>query len=188
MTWIDAAALAIVILSAAFSMVRGFVREVLGVGAWVGAAFAALRFYPLVQPYVGSVLAAKNLVVYASMGVVFLVTLIVLSIISAVIGGFVRESALSGLDRSLGVVFGVVRGAVIICLAYIALSVAVDPAEWPAPVVNARVLPWAHQGAVTLVSYLPPRYRPKVAPLPGAPAPSAAMLMQTPVTGSALAH
>ena len=72
-------------------MVRGFVREVLGVGAWVGAAVAALRFYPLVQPYGGSVLAAKNLVVYASMGVVFLVTLIVLSIVSAVIGGFVRE-------------------------------------------------------------------------------------------------
>ena len=83
-------------------------------------------------------------------------------------------------------VFGVVRGAVIICLAYIALSVAVDPAQWPAPVVNARFLPWAHQGAVALVSYLPPQYRPKVAPLPGPPAPSAATLMQTPVTGSAL--
>ena len=80
MTWIDAAALVIVILSAAFSMVRGFVREVLGVFAWVGAAFAALRFYPLVQPYVNSVLPMKNLVVYVSMGVVFLVTLIVLSI------------------------------------------------------------------------------------------------------------
>ena len=37
MTWIDGAVLLIVVLSAAFSMVRGFVREVLGVGAWVGA-------------------------------------------------------------------------------------------------------------------------------------------------------
>jgi membrane protein required for colicin V production len=188
MTWIDAAALLIVVLSALFSMVRGFVREVLGVFAWVGAALAAFRFYPLVQPYVNSVLPMKNLVVYVSMGVVFLVTLIVLSIISALIGGFVRESALSGLDRSLGVVFGLVRGAVIICLAYIALSVAIDPTQWPAPVVNARFLPWAHEGAVALVSYLPPQYRPKVVPLPGAPAPSAATLMQTPVTGSALAH
>jgi membrane protein required for colicin V production len=188
MTWIDAAALLIVVLSALFSMVRGFVREVLGVFAWVGAALAAFRFYPLVQPYVNSVLPMKNLVVYVSMGVVFLVTLIVLSIVSALVGGFVRESALSGLDRSLGVVFGLVRGAVIICLAYIALSVAVDPAQWPAPVVNARFLPWAHEGAVALVSYLPPQYRPKVVPLPGVPAPSAATLMQTPVTGSALAH
>jgi membrane protein required for colicin V production len=188
MTWIDAAALVIVALSAAFSMVRGFVREVLGVFAWIGAALAAFRFFPLVQPYVNSVLPMKNLVVYASMAVVFLITLIVLSIVSALIGGFVRESALSGVDRSLGAVFGLVRGAVIICLAYIALSVAVDPEQWPAPVVNARFLPWAHQGAVALVSYLPSQYRPKVAPLPGAAAPSAATLMQTPVTGSALAH
>ena len=188
MTWIDAAALLIVVLSAMFSMVRGFVREVLGVFAWVGAALAAFRFYPLVLPYVNSVLPMKNLVVYVSMGLVFLVTLIVLSIVSALIGGFVRESALSGLDRSLGVVFGLVRGAVIVCLAYVALSVAVDPAQWPGPVVNARFLPWAREGAVALVAYLPPQYRPKVVPLPGAPAPSAATLMQTPVTGSALSH
>ena len=100
----------------------------------------------------------------------------------------VRDSALSGLDRSLGMVFGVVRGAVIVCLAYIALSVGVDPAQWPAPVVNARFLPWAHEGAVTLVSYLPRQYQPKVAPLPNAATPSAATLMQTPVSGSALAH
>jgi membrane protein required for colicin V production len=188
MTWIDAAALVIVILSAAFSMVRGFVREVLGVFAWIGAAFAAIRYYPLVQPYVNSVLPMKNLVVYASMGVVFLVTLIVLSLVSALIGGFVRDSALSGLDRSLGVVFGALRGVVIICLAYIALSVGVDQTEWPAPVVNARFLPWAHAGAEQLVSYLPHQYQPKVAPLPGGAAPSAASLMQQPVSGSALAH
>jgi membrane protein required for colicin V production len=186
MTWIDGAALLIVILSAVFSMVRGFVREVLGVFAWLGAAFASLRFYPLVQPYVNSVLPMKNLVVYVSMGAVFLVTLIVLSLVSALIGGMVRESALSGLDRSLGLVFGAVRGAVIICLAYIALSVGVDQAQWPAPVVNARVLPLAHEGAEVLVSYLPPQYRPKVAPLSGAAAPSAATLMETPVAGSAL--
>ena len=171
MTWIDAAALLIVVLSAVFSMVRGFVREVLGVFAWVGAAFAALRFYPLVQPYVNSVLQMKYLVVYTSMGVVFLITLIVLSLVSALIGGFVRESALSGLDRSLGLVFGAVRGALIICLAYIALSVGVDQAQWPGPLVHARVLPWARDGAVALVSYLPPEYRPKVAPLPGTTAP-----------------
>ncbi|HEY1858106.1 CvpA family protein [Acidocella sp.] len=188
MTWVDGAALLIVILSAVFSMVRGFVREVLGVFAWVGAAFAALRFYPLVQPYVNSVLPMKNLVVYVSMGAVFLVTLVVLSVVSALIGGMVRDSALSGLDRSLGLVFGVVRGAVIVCLAYIALSVGVDRAQWPAPVVNARFLPWAHEGAVALVSYLPRQYQPEVAPLSGAATPSAATLMQTPVAGSALAH
>ncbi len=45
MTWVDGAAIGIVVLSALFSLVRGFVREVLGVGAWVGAALAALSGY-----------------------------------------------------------------------------------------------------------------------------------------------
>ena len=186
MTWIDGAALVIVVLSAAFSMVRGFVREVLGVGAWVGAAFAAVKFYPLVLPEISSVLPMKNFVVYAAMAVIFIIVLVVLSLVSALVGGLVRELALSGLDRSLGLVFGAVRGAVIICLAYIALSVGVAQAQWPAPVVNARFLPMAYQGASALVGLLPKPYQPKVDPLPGAPAPSAGTLMQQPVAGSAL--
>ncbi|NNM57167.1 CvpA family protein [Acidocella sp.] len=185
MTWIDAAALVIVILSAAFSMVRGFVREALGVAAWIGAAFAAVKFYSLVQPEMASILP-KNLVDYGSMALVFLVVLIVLSLISALIGGYVRDSALSGLDSSLGLVFGAVRGALVVCLAYIALSVGVAPEQWPAPVNNARFLPMAYQGATALVSLLPKQYQPKVDPLPGKPAPSAGSLMQQPVAGSAL--
>jgi membrane protein required for colicin V production len=186
MTWVDAAVLVIVVLSAAFSMVRGFVREVLGVGAWIGAGLAAVRFYPLVLPEVASVLPMKNLVVYVAMAVIFIVVLIVLSLISALIGGLVRDSALSGLDRSLGLVFGAARGALVVCLAYIALSVGVAQEEWPAPVVNARFLPIAYQGASELVALVPKEYQPKVDPLPGAPAPSAGTLMEQPVAGSAL--
>lgn len=185
MTWVDAAAILIVVLSAAFSMVRGFVREVLGVGAWIGAGLAAIKFYPLVQPEISSILPMKNLVVYAAMAVIFIVVLIVLSLVSALIGGLVRDSALSGLDRSLGLVFGAVRGALIVCLAYIALSVGVAEAQWPAPVVKAHFLPMAYQGATALVSLLPKPYQPKIDPLPTAPAPSAGTLMQQPVAGSA---
>jgi membrane protein required for colicin V production len=112
--------------------------------------------------------------------------LIVLSIISAWVGGMVRESALSGLDRSLGLVFGVVRGGVILCLAYIGLSMFVMPDEWPAPVVNARFLPLAYQGAVALAGLLPANYQPQILPVPSPKTPSAGTLMQQPVAGSAL--
>lgn len=186
MTWVDAVAIGIIVLSAVFSLVRGFVREMLGVFAWVGAAFGALKGYQFVQPYVASVLPAKNLVMPVSIAVVFIVVLIVLSIISAWIGGMVRESALSGLDRSLGLVFGVVRGGVILCLAYIGLSMFVMQDEWPAPVVNARFLPLAFQGASELAGMLPVNYRPNILPLPSAKTPSAGSLMKQPVAGSAL--
>jgi membrane protein required for colicin V production len=188
MTWIDGAVLAIIILSAAISAVRGFVREVLGIGAWLGAGIAAVRFFPLIQPQIASILPAtmKNFTVYGAMGVVFIVVLIVLSLISALIGGFVRESALSGLDHSLGLVFGALRGALIICVAYIGLGFAEPAAQWPAPVVNARFLPMAYSGAKSLVTLVPKQYRPIVDPPPSAPAPAAATLMQQPVAGSAL--
>jgi membrane protein required for colicin V production len=186
MTWVDGAAIGIVVLSALFSLVRGFVREVLGVGAWVGAALAALSGYKYVQPYVASVVTAKNFVVPLSAAIVFIAVLILLSILSAWIGGLVRDSALSSLDRSLGIVFGVVRGGVIVCLVYIGLSLFLVPAEWPTPVTNARFLPYAHAGAAMLVSLLPPDYQPKVQALPVAGAPSANTLMQEPVSGSAL--
>lgn len=188
MTWIDGAVLIIVLLSAAFSAVRGFVREVLGVGAWAGAAVAAVKFFPVVQPEIASLLPAsmKNLTVYGAMAVVFLIVLIVLSLISALIGGLVRDSALSGLDRSLGLVFGAARGAMIVCASYIILSVGVAEPQWPAPVVNARFLPAAYTGAKTLATLLPKQYQPKVDPLPGAQPPSAATLMQQPIIGTAL--
>jgi membrane protein required for colicin V production len=188
MTWIDGAVLAIILLSAAISAVRGFVREVLGVGAWVGAGIAAVRFFPVIQQEIASILPAtmKNFTIYGAMAVVFIVVLILLSLISALIGGFVRESALSGLDHSLGLVFGAVRGAIIVCIAYIGLGFAEPVGQWPEPVVNARFLPMAYSGAKTLVELIPKQYQPKVDPLPSAPAPAAATLMQQPVAGSAL--
>ena len=147
--------------------------------------WSAMKLYPLVQPEMASILP-KNLVDYGAMALVFIVVLVLLSLISALIGGYVRDSALSGLNSSLGLVFGAARGALVVCLAYIALSVGVSPAQWPAPVSNARFLPLAFQGATALVSLLPKQYQPKVDPLPGKPAPSAGALMRQPVAGSAL--
>jgi membrane protein required for colicin V production len=186
MTWVDAAAISIIILSALFSLVRGFVREMLGVAAWLGAAFAGLKGYQFVEPYVNSVVSLKSIVIPISIGIVFIVILIILSIISAWIGGKVRESALSSLDRSLGLVFGAVRGMIIISLFYIGLSMFMTQQEWPPPVVNARLLPYAYTGATVLANLLPQPYRPTVLALPSPTPPSASTLMQQPVSGSAL--
>ncbi|GAN81286.1 CvpA family protein [Acidocella aminolytica] len=188
MTWVDGVILGIVALSAVFSMVRGFVREVLGVAAWIGALFAALKFYAPVQPYVASLLphGMSHFAIYGAMAAVFLITLIILSILSALIGGLVRDSALSGLDHSLGLVFGIARGAVIIFLGYIALGMAEPATSWPQPVAHARFLPLAQEGATWLTGFLPQQYQPKIQSLPGTLVPAATTLMKQPVEGSAL--
>lgn len=187
MTWVDAVMLGVVALSALFSMVRGLVREVLSVGAWIGALLACLHFYGPVQPFVASVLprGLSHFAIYGAMAVVFLVVLIILSIVSGVLGGLVRKSALSGLDHSLGIVFGIARGAIIIFLAYIALGMTEPSPNWPPPVANARFLSIAQQGAGWLVGFLPPQYQPKIQPLPRHD-PTATALMTQPIKGSAL--
>ncbi len=188
MTWVDAVMLGIVALSALFSMVRGFVREVLGVGAWIGALVACLKFYGPVQPYIASLLpkSLQHFAIYGAMAAVFLVVLIILSLVSGLIGGLVRDSALSGLDHSLGILFGAARGAILVFLTYIALGLAEPSSQWPTPVVTARFLPLAGQGANWIAGLLPKQYRPKIQPLPSPKPPSARQPMRQPVSGSAL--
>lgn len=162
MTWADGVAMAVVVLSGLLALARGFVREVLGIGAWIGAGLAAFAFYPMVEPQISGLVGEPKLVLPLSIGIVFVVVLIVLSILSAWLGSMVRDSILAGVDRTLGLAFGLVRGAVIVCLAYIGLSIFLQPSEWPAAIIHARFLTYAQGGAAFLVEFLPPAYRPHV--------------------------
>lgn len=162
MTWADGIAIAIIALSGLLALARGFVREVLGIGAWIGAGLAAFAFYPDVEPQLAGVVHQPKLILPLSIGLVFIVVLIVLSIISTWLGSKVRDSALSGIDRTLGLAFGLVRGAVIVCLAYIGLSIFLQPSEWPPGIVHAKFLGDAESGSRWLTGFLPVPYRPHI--------------------------
>jgi membrane protein required for colicin V production len=120
MTWVDIVVLSVLAISGLLAFLRGFVREVLGIGAWVGAVVVAIWGYPLAYPQFDRWLSGSpelvTPVTYAALG---LVTLIVLLFVSHQIGNLVRGSVLGGLDRTLGLAFGLVRGAAIVVVAYI---------------------------------------------------------------------
>jgi membrane protein required for colicin V production len=182
MTWVDLAVLGIIAISGLLAFLRGFVREVLGIGAWVGAAALAVwanrRLVPSFDRWLHN---EPGLAQPAAFGVVFLATLIVLLIICHVIGKAVRRSALGGLDRSLGLLFGLARGAALVVLAYIIVGIAVPVDQWPQPVLAARAMPLAYQGAAWAARWLPSEYRPRLQPPPGGrPATEEALLRATP--------
>ena len=181
MTWVDAAVLGVIAISGLLAFVRGFVHEVLGIGAWIGAVLVALWAFPEAQPAVARYVANPDLIMPITYGAVFVVVLIVLLMVSHWIGAVVRRSALGGVDRSLGLLFGVARGVVLVIAAYIGLSWL--PSErWPEPVRQARALHVAYAGATWAVAQLPENYRPHVAPPPATPEPTAeAMMHATPV-------
>lgn len=156
LTALDLVAIGILLLSAGLAFLRGFVHEVLSIAAWVGAAFAALYGLPLAQPeartYISNHLAAD----IAAGVVLFLVSLLVLSLITGALARRVQSSSLNSLDRSLGFLFGLVRGAVIIALAFIVLEWFL-PSSGPRPawITMARGLPMMERGADVLRSLVP---------------------------------
>ena len=184
MNWVDIVVLAVLALSGLLAFMRGLVREVLGASAWVLAAVAAspLGAFPYAQPWVRQQFSDPKVADAVAFGGVFLIVLIVLWLIARTISNAVRDSALGGLDRTLGLVFGIARGAALLVAAYILAGTAIAVDQWPAPVLDARSLPAIYRGAEWVAAQLPPPYRPSVARPPiGRPTTAAGLLRANPV-------
>jgi len=153
---VDIAVLAILLLSAAIAFMRGCVHEVLAIGAWVGAALATLYGFGHVQPYARQLIAIDLLADIVAGVVVFVVVLIVLSLLTRMLSGRVRASSLGALDRTLGLVFGLARGVVIVAAAWLLLTWALPTeAERPAYLQEAKSRRLVEASADALESVLP---------------------------------
>jgi membrane protein required for colicin V production len=154
-TLFDLAVAGFLLLSALWAFLRGFVRELLGVAAWVGAAFATLYGAPFAQPYARQLISVQIVADIVVWVVIFVVSLILFSIISGAISSQVRQSSLSAIDRSLGFVFGLVRGAVIVCIGYMLLKMAVPLQDRPGWITSARSVAPIEQGVAILEQLIP---------------------------------
>ena len=116
----------VMLISALLAFSRGAVREILGVSAWVGAALVAVFAFAHVRPYPRQWIAdhwpdldsGETLADAGTALVLFLVALVVFTIVNQIISGYVQRSRMGALDRSIGFIFGLLRGAVLVCLAY----------------------------------------------------------------------
>jgi membrane protein required for colicin V production len=187
MNWVDLVVLAVLALSGLIGFMRGLVREVLGIGAWVAAVLVAMNYYAPAQAIARRYIANPDIANPLAFAVLFLVVLLLLSIIAGWIGRVVRGSPLGGLDRSLGVVFGLLRGAALAVAVYIGGGMLIPVERWPPPVLQARGLPYIYNGARWAAAQLPPTYRPRVEPPPQGPETKAALLLQATPSGRARA-
>ncbi|MDR3530938.1 MAG: CvpA family protein [Rhodopila sp.] len=160
MTWVDLVVFGFLAISGLLAFVRGLVREVLGVGAWVGSVAAAFFGLPMMRGVVRNWFSTPEWVDPVSFIVVFLISLIILMLIARAIGSFVRSSALGGVDRTLGLVFGLARGAAVIIIAYIIGQMVFPIERWPDAVLDARTLTPTYEAARWVRDQLPEPYRP----------------------------
>jgi membrane protein required for colicin V production len=131
-TLIDGIVAAVIVLSAILAYSRGLVRECMAIAGWVGAAILAYIFAPRVEPLikelpvVGAFLSEScELSIIAAFAAVFALGLVVMSLFTPLFSSAVQRSVLGGLDQGLGFLFGVVRGVLLVAVAFIVYDRAV---------------------------------------------------------------
>jgi membrane protein required for colicin V production len=110
----DYVVIAAILISAVVGAARGFLREAISVGAWIVALFLAWHFSELLGPHLGGLLSDPNVQPWAARAIIVVVVLLFGAALGAILGHFVRLSIFSGMDRFLGLVFGVLRGFVLL--------------------------------------------------------------------------
>jgi len=103
-----------VIISAVVGAMRGFLREAVALATWLIALFIAWHFSDLIEPHLGGLLSGSYVKPWAARVIIVLLILLLGAAIGALLAHFVRLSMFSGMDRFLGLVFGLLRGVVML--------------------------------------------------------------------------
>ncbi|GAK87086.1 colicin V production protein [Vibrio ponticus] len=131
MNWLDIVILSVIALSALISLIRGFAKEALSLVIWFGAFFVASQYYTRLAVYFTKI-EDEMFRNGAAIAALFVATLIVGALVNYVIGQLIQKTGLSGTDRVLGIVFGGLRGVLIVAavLFFIDTFTTLDQSEW----------------------------------------------------------
>jgi len=153
MTTVDYILIAIVLVSMLFGAIRGFLRESVALLGWLVGLWLAWRYAPVLQPYLGGSLAGTELQEWAARIILLLAAVLAAWIIGSLLGYLVQRSGLTlGVDRILGAVFGLVRGAVIVGFAVMLAQAALmqDEPWWK----ESKLIPVGVEMASVLRGYV----------------------------------
>lgn len=124
--------LGVLVISMLIGMLRGFLREAIALIAWLGGVWLAWRYSSFVTPFLGGLLAEDPAATWGARAIILVSVLVVGWIVAGVLSYLLQHSGLSlMLDRILGMVFGLLRGAVVIAIAVILGQLAeMDDVSW----------------------------------------------------------
>ena len=138
---IDIVVGAIVLISAIISFLRGAIREILTIAGVVGGFFAAVFFGPKLSPVfrdwlgvvegeeVGKLFEVVPMNIVADVcayATIFIVVVIIISVISHFTAGAAKAMGLGPIDRTIGVIFGIVRAVILLALLYLPFHLLMD--------------------------------------------------------------
>ena len=162
LTWADYLIVAIIGVSAFLSILRGFVREAFALAGWISGGWLALTFGPGGAKLLEGHVAVPSLR-YAIAGLVlFFSALLVAALVAHFFAAVVEKTGLSGTDRTLGMVFGIARGGVIVTVLVLLAHLTPLPEDpwWDESVLIAPF----ERAASELERFLPPEVSGLLAP------------------------
>lgn len=156
MTWLDYAVLGVLVISIAWGVWRGLVREIISLLGWLVAFLAANLFAGPLSMHLPETVPTPELRAIGAFLIVFIAALVVTTLLGVVLSHLVKAVGLGGLDRTLGALFGVARG-VLAVVALVLLS----------GLTSAPLQPWWRESmsggalaaaALALKPWLPPTF------------------------------
>ncbi len=116
MNWFDYGVLVVIGVSALISVTRGFVREALALAAWILSIWIAVSFSEPLAAMLESFISTPSVRLIAAFMLLFAGSLLVMSIINMLAVKLVRSTGLTGTDRAIGMLFGIVRGVFVVAV------------------------------------------------------------------------
>ena len=153
MIWVDYLIIAIIFLSAIISIVRGFIKEVLSLVSWGIALWVAIVFHPHAATLLVDYISTPSIRLFSAFLGLFIVTLILGALVNHLLSQLVDKTGLTGTDRALGVIFGLIRGVAIVTLLVLLAGATPMPEDiwWQ----NSLLLEHFEKLSVWLQSFLP---------------------------------
>ena len=156
-TLLDLIVLGVILLSALLAMVRGLTREVLSIASWAAAAAATLYFLPDVRDWARETinLEPKILADIIAGAAIFLITLLLVSLVTMRLSDFILDSRVGPFDRALGFLYGGARGLLLAVIAFLFFAWLVPERSQPTWVAHSASRPLLEGAGESLLAMLP---------------------------------
>jgi membrane protein required for colicin V production len=146
----------VLICSVIISMLRGLVKEVLSLASWVIAFVVANAYGEALAAMLPDGIPGESTKLIVGFIALFIGTRLLMALLSRAVQEMVKASGLSLIDRSLGAVFGLARGVMIVLAVVLLCGTTSIPQQpfWK----DALLSPQAVSAAETVKLYLPGQF------------------------------
>jgi len=153
MNWLDLVIIGIITISAVISLFRGFTKEAISLVTWILAFWLSLAFSTRLAGMLPDSISSPTARIAIAFAGLFVLTVILGGIVNFLISSLVEKTGLTGTDRALGVIFGIVRGALLVVVLTLLAGLTTLPRErsWN----QSLMIGQFEQGAIWLKGYVP---------------------------------